>query len=186
MPQQRSMTEVQPPGMVQAFAQSTAPAGWLLCNGAAVNRTTYSDLFAAIGTVYGAGDGSSSFNLPDLRGEFLRGWDASRGVDTNAGVNPRGFASVQKGTAISYNLPKSENLGGGYEVGSAGNDMPTARRESGVDYVVKSDYVPSSAHHNTAGPRRSNTGGEAWITDAGWGGGAGRPRNFSLLLCVKY
>jgi len=185
MPQQRSMTEVQPPGMVQAFALSTAPTGWLLCNGAAISRTTYSDLFSAIGTTYGAGDGSSTFNLPDLRGEFLRGWDASRGVDTNAGNNPRGFGSVQKGTAISYNMPASEALGGGYEVGTNGNDMPLARLQSGVDYITKSDYTPSTAHHNSAGPRRGYSG-ESWITDGGWGGGSGRPRNFSLLLCVKY
>ena len=54
-------------GMVQMFAGSTAPSGWLLCNGAAVSRTTYAALFAVIGTTYGSGDGSTTFNLPDLR-----------------------------------------------------------------------------------------------------------------------
>lgn len=71
-----------PAGQVSAFAMDAAPAGWLKCNGAAVSRTTYADLFAAIGTTFGVGDGSTTFALPDLRGEFVRGWDDGRGVDS--------------------------------------------------------------------------------------------------------
>lgn len=74
---------VTPPGAVQFFAQPWAPVGWLKANGAEVSRTTYANLFAAIGTHYGAGNGSTTFNLPDLRGEFLRSWDDGRGVDAN-------------------------------------------------------------------------------------------------------
>lgn len=68
-------------GGVQAFARNSAPAGWITCNGSAVGRTDYPSLFAAIGTTFGAGNGTTTFNVPDLRGEFVRGWDASRGVD---------------------------------------------------------------------------------------------------------
>lgn len=71
-----------PPGVVFPYAGPTPPTGWLLCDGSAVSRTTYARLFAAIGTVYGVGDGSTTFNLPDLRGEFLRALDNGRGVDT--------------------------------------------------------------------------------------------------------
>ena len=71
-----------PSGAVLAFAMTTAPSGWLECNGAAVSRTTYAALFAAIGTVFGVGDGSTTFNLPQLQAEFIRGWDNGRGVDT--------------------------------------------------------------------------------------------------------
>ena len=71
-----------PAGMVQAYAGSTAPTGWLKCNGAAISRTTYATLFAAIGTTYGAGDGGTTFNVPELRGEFVRGWADGRGVDS--------------------------------------------------------------------------------------------------------
>ena len=70
-----------PAGTVSAYAGSSAPAAYLLCDGAAVSRTTYSDLFAVIGTTYGPGDGSTTFNLPDLRGEFIRGFDAGKGTD---------------------------------------------------------------------------------------------------------
>lgn len=73
---------VMPPGVTIPYGGSTPPSGWLECNGAAVSRTAYADLFAAIGTTWGSGDGSTTFNLPDLRGEFLRGWDHGRGVDS--------------------------------------------------------------------------------------------------------
>ena len=71
-----------PAGTVIYSARATAPTGYLEADGAAVSRTTYSDLFAAIGTQYGIGDGSTTFNLPDLRGEFIRGLDSGRGVDS--------------------------------------------------------------------------------------------------------
>ncbi len=79
-----------PPGMIMDFASPSAPVGWLKCNGVAVSRTAYAALFAAIGTTWGAGDGFNTFNLPDFRGEFRRGWDDGRGVDVG-----RAFGSFQ-------------------------------------------------------------------------------------------
>jgi microcystin-dependent protein len=69
------------PGDIKFNAGSATPAGWLLANGAAVSRTTYAALFAAIGAIYGAGDGSTTFNLPDGRGLAIRGLDNGRGID---------------------------------------------------------------------------------------------------------
>lgn len=63
-----------------SFAGTTAPSGWLLCYGQAVSRTTYANLFAVIGTTYGAGDGSTTFNLPDLRGRVTAGKDDMGGT----------------------------------------------------------------------------------------------------------
>jgi microcystin-dependent protein len=77
-------------GAVQYYAMNTAPSGWLKANGAAISRTTYATLFTAIGTTFGVGDGSTTFNVPDLRGEFARGWDDGRGIDTG-----RVFGSAQ-------------------------------------------------------------------------------------------
>ncbi|WKL65456.1 phage tail protein [Pseudomonas qingdaonensis] len=68
-------------GCVAYFARNTAPGGWLKANGALVSRTTYSRLFNAIGTTFGAGDGATTFQLPDLRGLFVRGWDDGRGMN---------------------------------------------------------------------------------------------------------
>lgn len=81
MPVTQPMRQYAPPGTVAAFAGSNAPAGWLKCAGQAVSRATYGALFAYIGTTYGAGDGSTTFNVPDMRGEFIRGLDDGRGVD---------------------------------------------------------------------------------------------------------
>ncbi len=85
------------PGVVMHFAASQPPEGWLKCNGAAISRISYERLFAAIGTNFGAGNGSTTFNLPDLRGEFIRGWDESRGVDA-----VRGLGSWQNHDLLSH------------------------------------------------------------------------------------
>ena len=66
-----------PVGIVQAFAGDTTPEGWLLCDGSAVSRTDYADLYAVIGDTYGSGDGSTTFNLPDLTDRFLQGSSTS-------------------------------------------------------------------------------------------------------------
>lgn len=84
-------------GMVAPFAMPAAPAGWLKCNGATVSRKTFAQLFDRIGTRYGAGDGVTTFGLPDLRGEFVRGWDDARGLDPS-----RGLGSVQAGQNASH------------------------------------------------------------------------------------
>lgn len=74
-----------PAGLIMAYGGPSAPPGWLLCDGSAVSRATYAALFAAIGENWGAGDGSTTFNLPDLRGRFLRGTDHGAGRDPGAG-----------------------------------------------------------------------------------------------------
>ena len=75
-----------PTGAVFCVAVATIPTGYLECNGAAVSRTTYAALFSFIGTQYGTGNGSTTFNLPDLRGEFIRGFDNGRGIDSGRGI----------------------------------------------------------------------------------------------------
>lgn len=74
---------VMPAGTVLPFAGISSPTGWLLCDGSAVSRTTYSRLFSAIGSTYGAGDGSTTFNLPDLRGRAVAGKDDMGGTAAN-------------------------------------------------------------------------------------------------------
>lgn len=94
-----------PAGAVQAFAGTAAPEGWLLCNGQAVSRTTYAALFAVCSTTYGVGDGSSTFNLPNLSGRVPVGYDntqtefnavgKSGGAKAHAhGLGDEGFADV--------------------------------------------------------------------------------------------
>ena len=70
-----------PTGIVEPYAGVGAPAGWLLCAGQAISRTDYAPLFAVLGTTYGAGDGSTTFNIPDLRGRTVAGLDNMNGTD---------------------------------------------------------------------------------------------------------
>lgn len=101
--------QMAPPGMVSHFARSTAPAGWLKANGAEVSRSVYADLFSAIGTVYGAGNGFTTFNLPDLRGEFVRGWDDGRGADGG-----RALGSGQGGELGSHDHSATSRAAGSH------------------------------------------------------------------------
>jgi microcystin-dependent protein len=89
------MLAIIPVGAVMPFATQTVPTGWKECDGSLISRTTYSDLYAAIGTTYGTGSGT--FGLPDLRGEFVRGWDHNRGVDTS-----RTFGSTQADSIVEH------------------------------------------------------------------------------------
>jgi microcystin-dependent protein len=82
----------EPAGVIMLFAGSVPPAGWLSCDGRAMSRTSYARLFAAIGTAYGAGDGSTTFNLPDFRGMFPRGTGTHGSRAKAAGGNYAGPA----------------------------------------------------------------------------------------------
>lgn len=95
-----------PTGAVMPFAASSSlPSGWLACDGSAVSRTTYADLYAVCGTTFGAGDGSTTFNLPDLRGEFIRGYDNGRGVDSG-----RTFGTTQADALASHTHQTAQPL----------------------------------------------------------------------------
>lgn len=92
-----------PVGVVQAFAGNTVPDGWLLCDGSAVSRTTYANLYACIGTTYGSGDGSTTFNLPNLVDKFIEG-SSTAGTVKSAGLpNITGTANFREqagGTSV--------------------------------------------------------------------------------------
>lgn len=120
------------PGMIGYTAEQNPPAGWLERNGAAISRTAYAALFAKIGTTFGAGDGVTTFNLPDARGTFDRGWDHGRGLDPGrvfgsyqadefkSHTHPVTFGGNDSGSRIgmgsnSASYPGSVNAAGGAE-----------------------------------------------------------------------
>jgi len=111
-------------GMLMPYAGATAPTGWLLCYGQAVNRTTYADLFAVVGTTYGAGDGSTTFNLPDLRGRVVAGKDDMGGVsadrltDQSGGLD--GDVLGDTGGAETHTLVEAELAAHTHSVPSGG------------------------------------------------------------------
>lgn len=98
-----------PTGAVMAFAMNSAPTGWLAADGSAVSRATYSALFAAISTIYGAGDGLTTFNLPDLRGYFVRGLDNSRNIDPGRAIGTNQADELKSHTHSMYNHPGTDN-----------------------------------------------------------------------------
>ena len=81
-----ALPQAVPTGSVHMMATTTVPSGYLKCNGQAVSRTTYAALFAVIGETWGEGDGTTTFNVPEMRGEFVRGLDDGRGVDSGRNI----------------------------------------------------------------------------------------------------
>jgi phage-related tail fiber protein len=149
-----------PVGTVIFYAASTAPTGFLKANGAAVSRSTYANLFAAISTTFGAGDGSTTFNVPDLRGYFVRGWDDARGVDSG-----RGFGSNQNDAMQGHlhGFRRYPALGGG-----SGNTQ-LATPGSGI---INNSIVSGPINNGTNGVPRTAT--------------ESRPINIALLICIKF
>ena len=94
-----------PIGSINAFAGTSFPAGWLLCDGTAVSRTTYAALFTSISTAWGYGDNSTTFNVPDLRGLFLRGKDGGATRDPDKSTR----TALKTGGAIGDNVGSYQN-----------------------------------------------------------------------------
>jgi phage-related tail fiber protein len=148
-------------GSVAFFARATAPTGWLKANGAAVSRTTYAALFAAIGTVFGAGDGSTTFNLPDLRGRFPRGWSDGHTVDAG-----RGFGTTQEATSMLTNGVNAFSDASGSRPYVNLSDYDSAVNESGNRL-----HIDASVDNQEAFTYSRKTM---------------RPTNVALLACIKY
>lgn len=155
-----------PVGAIVDFAGAVAPTGWLLCGGQSVSRTTYSALFAAIGTTYGSADGNS-FNLPDLRGRVVAGADFSVSGASNRlnsiGSNPGQAGGAQTHTLTQDQMPAHTHTGSTSAVGDhshGGGSGGGAVAQSGGDiFVATSGFQtePAGAHSHTM--NLNNTGG---------------------------
>jgi phage-related tail fiber protein len=147
-----------PTGTIINVAMNTAPTGYLKANGATVSRSTYAALFAAIGTTFGVGDGSTTFELPDLRGEFVRGWDDGRGVDGS-----RAFGSTQADELEAHN-----HIGGSKTFTSLANAYGVVSTDSGnISSFASGTFARELANTSTTGGTET------------------RPRNIALLACIK-
>ena len=174
-----------PPGTIVAFAGTAAPEGWLLCNGSAVSRTTYASLFGAVGINFGGGDGIATFNLPDLRGRFLRGVDSGTGRDPDATAriasNPGGAVGDNVGTLQPDQLTSHRHtlIDPGHSHAMATTNGISGSRETAGTGASGFDYVDSGG----AGPivSTSTTG----ITESATGGSETRPKNVSVNYIIK-
>ena len=133
-----------PTGAIEMFAGATAPANWLLCNGAAVSRTTYSALFAVIGTTYGAGDGSTTFNLPNLSDRFPVGRGTTHatlgGTGGSTSYTPAGSVSV---TGVSGTVSVSGTNASTTSTGTVGDTALTTAQLPAHNHGVTD---PGHAH----------------------------------------
>jgi microcystin-dependent protein len=123
-----------PSGVMVPYAGSSAPTGWLLCFGQAVSRSTYAALFTAIGTTYGAGDGSTTFNLPDARGRVIAGKD-DMGGSAASRLNTSLTGTSTAGNAVITGLSSTAGLSVGMSV--AGSTIPSGRTIASIDSATQ-------------------------------------------------
>ena len=128
-------------GEVAFFARSTPPSGWLKANGAAVSRTTYAALFDAIGTTFGAGDGSTTFNLPDLRGEFIRGLDDGRNIDGGRRLGTAQGDAIKTHTITVPNSGFEGRVQGSWFYAESGNGNNN-QKENTITYNGENETRP--------------------------------------------
>ena len=138
------------------------PSGFLECNGAALSRTAYADLFAVIGTTYGAGDGSTTFSIPDSRGEFIRGLDNGRGIDLNRNIaSAQGDAIRNMTGTIKMSNPNQGGTGVFSNTSTAGADANSWGGGSCATVIFDASTVVPTANE-------------------------ARPRNIAMMYCIKY
>jgi microcystin-dependent protein len=168
-----------PAGSIVMYAANSPPSGWLECNGASINRTTYAALFAAIGTTFGSVSGTV-FNVPDLRGHFVRGWDNSRGVDSARAfgssqsnqVGPHTHTATSSGSTSSdgshtHTLPYSES--------AFFNSLPVFETTTSTGTTAASTGSSGAHTHTLSISTTVNSNG----------GTESRPINTALMYIIK-
>jgi microcystin-dependent protein len=180
-----------PSGSVFCMAVATVPSGYLECNGAAVSRTTYAALFAIIGTNYGTGNGSSTFNLPDLRGEFIRGFDNGRGADSGRSIaSSQGASNASHNHSISLSgTTSTKSLTG--SVARIAETMAAHGTASGVFTKrsnVQTPTTPNATDSSPAGGFDMDASHNHTFSASGTSGSQGseaRPRNIAMMYIIK-
>lgn len=191
-----------PAGTIVYWPGYAPPPGYLKANGAQVSRTTYAKLFWAISTFGGVGDGSTTFNVPDLRGEFIRGYDDGRGVDANRALGSVQYSQNLSHTHVgvtdaigshSHTVSGATTTAGSHvhNVNMGGNDVAGYRpaiTAPGADGIMTAGAISAAGDHAHWFSATSDVNGAhahnlAIYAD---GGNESRPRNMALLACIKY
>lgn len=170
-----------PPGVIMPYAGATAPDSWLMCNGAAISRTSYASLYAALGGAsapYGQGDGSTTFNLPDYRGYFLRGMD-------NMGGTP-GAASRDSNRTLGS--AQSDSMQAHHHSGTTGGNSSTWQLSgTGVDAYGQAGTTAAPMYHSESHSHSITT--SAYAADGANGtprtSAETRPMNVSVNYIIK-
>ena len=180
-----------PSGSVFCMAVATVPSGYLECNGAAVSRTTYAALFAIIGTNYGTGNGSSTFNLPDLRGEFVRGFDNGRGADSGRSIaSSQGASNASHNHSISLSgTTSTKSLTGSVQrisetFNNSGSTTGVFSKQTGFG----ANFTPGAPDVNDTGAFSIDASHNHTFSASGTSGSQGseaRPRNVAMMYIIK-
>ena len=183
-----------PTGSVFCLAVDTVPTGYVKCNGASYQRTgTYAALFAFIGTTYGDAD-SSHFNVPDLRGEFVRGFDDGRGVDSGRSINdPQGGQNLQHNHTASSSVTDPGHFHHSFKLGNAGQSRfnstlssnVTPASGTGAANLNEGYNIVSRSEEADVGKTSSKTTGVSVNTNTDNQGSEARPRNIAMLYIIK-
>ena len=200
-------------GMIIDFAGSSAPAGYLVCDGSAVSRDTYVALFAAIGTTWGNGNGSTTFDLPNLQSRFRLGSDSSRApgstggasevalntshmpvhshsdgtlATTSGGSHSHGAGSYAAASAGSHSHGNKQYAGGN----SGGALYDIAEQRGGTNYAIQNTESAGSHTHSITGYSSSAGSHSHGVTGSTGSRGSGQPHDnippyASVLACIK-
>ena len=169
-----AQTTAAPPGAIMAFAGASAPTGWLAANGALVSRTTYAALCAAIGTTWGAGDGSTTFGLPDLRGTFLRG----------SGTNATGASSGAVGPAVGT-YAADTYLNHSHTATQASHNHTVTAVTSGNNGAYQAGGFTAVGSLNSTSPTTSSATPAITVDTSTTGGTETQPKNYGILYIIK-
>jgi microcystin-dependent protein len=164
-----------PTGAVLPFAANSVPAGWLAANGAAISRTAYSSLFSSLGTTYGAGNGSTTFNLPDLRGYFVRG--SGTNSDTTASGT---FGAKQVGSFQEHTHTGTASSAGAHTHTHTDNYRLGNSNATGGSGGWTSTHGDRTLNTSSAGAHTHT------VTVTATGGTETRPDNIAMLYCIKF
>ena len=172
-----------PPGTILVFGGANPPPGFLLADGSEVNRATYPELFAAIGTAWGAGDFSTTFNLPDLRGRFIRGVNGTASDDGGATLRDpdattRGDGSAQGGTGLGGQAQ-------GNSVGSVQGDVFGSHDHQTTRNAANGDLGDGNTNFSGAGSALFGNAAPYHRTSFE-GGNETRPKNAYVNYIIKY
>jgi microcystin-dependent protein len=185
-----------PAGMIIAFAGDTSkiPNGWLLCDGRAVSRSIYSSLLEAIGLNWGIGNNISTFNVPDLRGQFLRGADLGAGVDPNVSNRTVKNSAVSDDSKVgtyqsflnanhTHNGTTADNSQSiTFDIGNTPRSCPmgNCNCNPGSNQIMSGDFC-NTTPHNTTTQSHNHT-----FTTNSTGGAEARPVNAYVNYIIKY
>jgi microcystin-dependent protein len=153
-----------PAGTILPYGGSVAPTGFLLCNGQTVSRTTYADLYAVISTSFGAGNGSTTFHVPDLRGRFLRGYDGGAGRDPDAATR----TAMNSGGATADNIGSVQDD----EFKSHTHNVAGNGADNSGSVAVRLTLIAANTSITNAAQAR--------------GGNETRPKNANVNFIIKY